>query len=74
MRYWIVRFKLKSFDGARETALVRQSPVLEGTPPAVGDIVRIDHHGTPFDAKVYWGTYPSPNDPHLIARLKVEEL
>ncbi len=71
MPYQIIRFVLKQADGEREVGLVRNTPLVEGPSPEIGDIVRVTHYGRAFDAKVVW-KFPS-NDPDL-ARLRVEEI
>ncbi len=54
MPYRFIRFRLQRFDGDREIGLVRDSPLIDGRTPEVGEVVEIAHHGHAFQARVAW--------------------
>jgi len=72
MPFKIARFKLNSRDWDREVGLVKHAPVQDDPIPRIGDIVRVNHHGPPFEAKVVWSR-PSRADPQMVV-LRVEEI
>ena len=76
MKYWVKRIKLKSGEVVTERELSPTENLFEGTPPVVGDTLKVSCRGREFIAKVVWGNWPgrSYQLPHPVLPLRVEEV